>query len=828
MENRLLACGAILLLLFTMVFTSVPTAAKAEGVCFAGGDGSPENPYLVSTAVQLMAISANYNKHFKQINDIDLGAIANWTPLCQDLGFRGSYDGNNMTIRNLTIVEPTGENVGFFAASFDGDFLNIVLENANITGWYNVGSLVGFKSIAKVENCRVIGGSVSGNDCVGGLIGTDAGTVSKCYARVTVNGVSKVGGLLGSKTSGKMNLCYATSNVTGQTNVGGLIGNVERTSDYVFINKCFASGNVNGKENVGGLVGRLTYTIMEDTFALGRVTLPPSGINGGGLVGTTSTPIINSYSAGAVVGGEENIGGLIGRAVNNPDIESCYYDRETSGRTDTDRGTPKSTAEMMGEASQNIFVNWDTATWTIVPLAQYPLLQDLKGYIFIFIEPPGVIQDGPQWTANDGLSWAAPSIFYPVPFGNQSVRFNILPGWNSPADIQVNVAINKVYSFNARYLPKSYSITVNSNPLAAGFVAGGGTYTHGSLVTLTASPSPGYQFVNWTEAGTPLVGIGKTYSFRAEEDRNLVANFNIEPVQRIAGENRYATAVEISRIGWPHGTGTVVLARGDDYADALAGVPLAYQLDAPILLTNTSRLIASTKDEISRLRATEVIILGGPGAVSNTVAQELVSLGLTVERLAGSGRYHTAALIAERITAINHTTTVFVATGTNFADALSASAYGAVAGYPILLTQPNRLPAATETVLANLGINKTWVIGGTGVIGKVVFDHLPNPQRIAGNNRYGTGIALAELFLPSSSHHIYMATGLSFPDAIAGGVLAAKRNSGVLLIRGDRPAPNQEVQDFLIDRNFNYIGIFGGWGAVSSEIENWLRANMDR
>ncbi|HBI55793.1 MAG TPA: hypothetical protein DDY38_03070, partial [Firmicutes bacterium] len=68
--------------------------------------------------------------------------------------------------------------------------------------------------------------------------------------------------------------------------------------------------------------------------------------------------------------------------------------------------------------------------------------------------------------------------------------------------------------------------------------------------------------------------------------------------------------------GWPDGAQTVVLARGDDYADALAGVPLAYQLNAPILLTHTNRLITSTKDEIIRLGANKVIILGGTGAVS--------------------------------------------------------------------------------------------------------------------------------------------------------------------------------------------------------------------
>ena len=75
--------------------------------------------------------------------------------------------------------------------------------------------------------------------------------------------------------------------------------------------------------------------------------------------------------------------------------------------------------------------------------------------------------------------------------------------------------------------------------------------------------------------------------------------------------------------------------------------------------------------------------------------------------------------------------------------------------------------------------------------------------------------------------HIFIATALDFPDAIAGGVLAARHNSGVLLVRGNRDEPNQVVQNFLIDRDINEVTLFGGAAAIKSEMELWFKAELD-
>src|SRR5690606_8705218 len=116
-------------------------------------------------------------------------------------------------------------------------------------------------------------------------------------------------------------------------------------------------------------------------------------------------------------------------------------------------------------------------------------------------------------------------------------------------------------------------------------------------------------------------------------------------VDRVEGQSRYETAVLTSQKGW-ESSDVVVLARGDEYADALAGVPLAAKYDAPLLLTQSSKLTAETKAEIERLGASKVIVLGGQAAISSYVTGQLVDSVLTVERIAGDNRVDTAVKVA--------------------------------------------------------------------------------------------------------------------------------------------------------------------------------------
>ncbi|MHA7139625.1 cell wall-binding repeat-containing protein [Rossellomorea arthrocnemi] len=284
-------------------------------------------------------------------------------------------------------------------------------------------------------------------------------------------------------------------------------------------------------------------------------------------------------------------------------------------------------------------------------------------------------------------------------------------------------------------------------------------------------------------------------------------------VERIQGDDRYKTAVEISKKGWSSAD-TVVIARGDSFPDALAGAPLAYKHNAPILLTDKDTLTGAVKEEINRLGAKNVIILGGTSAVSNYVKYQLEGMGVDVERIGGEDRWETASNIAARLGGSPEK--AIVANGKNFPDALAVASYAARNGYPILLTDSNELPMATKNALK--GIENTIVAGGEVVVNKDVFGKLPSATRYAGETRYGTAATIAKELMPS--YRVYVATGTNFADALAGSVLAAKENASMLLVKPDMlPKETGEAIDKIHANDFN---VLGGESAVGKEVMDEL------
>ncbi|WP_052144807.1 cell wall-binding repeat-containing protein [Halalkalibacter okhensis] len=282
---------------------------------------------------------------------------------------------------------------------------------------------------------------------------------------------------------------------------------------------------------------------------------------------------------------------------------------------------------------------------------------------------------------------------------------------------------------------------------------------------------------------------------------------SVGATERISGSDRYSTAVEISKDGW-ESSNVVVLARGDEFPDALAGGPLAYHLDAPVLLTRQEVIPSSTLYEIARLDATEVVILGGEGAISNTVTEELEALGLSVERIGGETRYETAALIAEQLPVSE---TVVLANGLDFPDALAVAPEAAKNGYPILLTRSDRLSAAAEEALESS--TKQYIIGGTAAVNNAIEEALTDARRLGGVDRYETNKAIVDEFT-TEQEAAYVATGTNFADALTGSVLAAKNDASILLTRSDRvPAVISELAE-----QFTSFNILGGTVAISEDV----------
>jgi 2',3'-cyclic-nucleotide 2'-phosphodiesterase (5'-nucleotidase family) len=285
-------------------------------------------------------------------------------------------------------------------------------------------------------------------------------------------------------------------------------------------------------------------------------------------------------------------------------------------------------------------------------------------------------------------------------------------------------------------------------------------------------------------------------------------------VQRLNGETRFQTAALTSRETF-NSSDTVIIANYNQFADALAGVPLAHQLDAPILLVRENELHPSTAYEIGRLNATEAVILGGENAVGSSVENALNAAGLTTRRLGGATRYETAEIIAEEVIASSESNQAVVVDGSEFADALSIAAFAAQEGSPIFLSETDSLRNAE----ALSEYEETLIIGGENAISLNVESELNNPTRLAGATRFETNVEVLEYFGIDSSE-LFVATGMEFADALTGGVLAASNASGVALTREYVP---EALENYLADDPFPYFTILGGENAVPTEVETALQ-----
>ena len=155
--------------------------------------------------------------------------------------------------------------------------------------------------------------------------------------------------------------------------------------------------------------------------------------------------------------------------------------------------------------------------------------------------------------------------------------------------------------------------------------------------------------------------------------------------RELIGKDRIETAVKISKDGWSS-TETVVLVNDFAIADALTATPLAYAKNAPILLTSKKSLSYRTKEEIKRLKAKNIILIGGKSVLPKSVEDELIKLGLKVDRIEGNTREETALAIAKRLDGIKDISEIAVVNGTTgLADAVSISAVAAERNMPILL-----------------------------------------------------------------------------------------------------------------------------------------------
>ncbi|KPU44460.1 N-acetylmuramoyl-L-alanine amidase LytC precursor [Oxobacter pfennigii] len=254
---------------------------------------------------------------------------------------------------------------------------------------------------------------------------------------------------------------------------------------------------------------------------------------------------------------------------------------------------------------------------------------------------------------------------------------------------------------------------------------------------------------------------------------------------RLAGDNRYSTAASISNSGWEQ-SDIVVVATGEDFPDALSSAPLAAYYNAPIFLTQKSRLAPETEQELKRLKVKKVYIIGGTGAVSGAVESDISKLtypgqqnAIEVERIYGPDRAATSVEVAKKL---NNFDSVVVATGDDYPDALSIAPIAAKKQIPILLVSRDNISSAVTDFINDKSISKSYVVGGTGVISDAVAGQFSSSERVWGKDRYETNVNIINRFKEDIDFNsMLIATGEDFPDALAGSPFASRHSSSILL-----------------------------------------------
>ncbi len=310
--------------------------------------------------------------------------------------------------------------------------------------------------------------------------------------------------------------------------------------------------------------------------------------------------------------------------------------------------------------------------------------------------------------------------------------------------------------------------------------------------------------------GTKKLGSDTTPTPQEPKDQN-----------RIGGEDRIETATKISSKYYDRAD-TVLLARRDDFPDALTASVLAKALNAPILLTDSKTLDSRTASEIKRLGASKVLLIGGESALSLKVAEAAKALAGKVERIGGTNRYETAALVAKRGVALTgQTNQAVIATGEQFADALAISSYAAQEGTPILLTQAKKLPAETAKAVQELGMKSVIIAGGETAVSKAVEQALPRlSARVGGADRYETAALIAERYF-AQANQAFLASGERFADALVIGPVAGRLHAPVLLT-APKALPSV-IKKHIKKAAYEKITIVGLEQAISAAVEAELK-----
>lgn len=384
-------------------------------------------------------------------------------------------------------------------------------------------------------------------------------------------------------------------------------------------------------------------------------------------------------------------------------------------------------------------------------------------------------------------------------------------------------------TLNAKGEAKEITVTSNTRFVATA-----------SAAWLTVAPQGGDNTLKLLVSATENTGADRTATITFTTAGATPATFTVNvtqehgktSVKRISGDDRYATAIEISKAGWSK-SDIVLLANGQNYADALAAAPLAGAVNAPILTTfnYSSGLEKNVLTEITRLGAKKVYILGGEAVVNANIEKVLKQYNIEVVRLAGDTRYGTAVAIAKELNKVSGRSfsRIYFASGVNYPDALSIGSVAAIEGNPVLYLPADgamdSITAAYAKSLKEAGFTSAVILGGPAAISAKSENSVKSlgftAERVYGADRYETSAAIIRKYgSVFTGSDIAVATGTDFADALVGGAYAGMLKMPIVLV-ADRYYTS--AAGIIKSLNPATIFVLGGEAAVPTTLVDRIK-----
>lgn len=292
-----------------------------------------------------------------------------------------------------------------------------------------------------------------------------------------------------------------------------------------------------------------------------------------------------------------------------------------------------------------------------------------------------------------------------------------------------------------------------------------------------------------------------------------------EKIQRLSGDNRYETSVEVSEKNFKSAD-TVVLASGQNIADALVASSYADIEEAPILLTNKNSISDEVLDEIERLKADKVVIVGGQSSISSSVESRLKKEDIKVTRISGSDRFDTSDKLSQEVSRLSKKSNqAILVNGYKNIDALSVSSLATKEELPILLNGRNALNMSVKNRLKQMNVKKVYIIGGNNSISSDVEKELKRMQisvvRLSGTDRYETSANIAKYAYKDFDEAI-VASGENPVDALAASTLTGKKEAPILLTNKNKIP--KSIKKIIEDMDIGKITIVGGENSITDNV----------